>query len=129
MRHLKAFLIAAPVAAGLLLAPGAQAERGDRGGYQQRGHGQYSQRGYRGHYEPPRHYGHRGNDGSVAALVLGLGAAAVIGGLLAAQPQYAPPPVAYAPQAYPAPGYYPGNGYAAPYGYQAPYGYVPQYGN
>lgn len=151
MRHLKAFLIAVPVAAGLLLAPSAQAEGrhhgGGRGGYQggyQGGHhggynggghgygggyGGYRQHAYRApqpryYYQPQRYYGHRGDDGGLAALALGLGAAAVIGGIIAAQPpQYAPPPVAYAQ-----PGYYP-NGYAVPQTYQAPYGYSQEYGN
>ena len=146
MRHLKAFLIAVPVAAGLLLAPSAQAEGRHRGGghggghhgggyhgggYHGGGHGQYRPQAYRApqrhhYYQPPRHYSHRGDDGGLAALALGLGAAAVIGGIIASsQPlQYAPPPVAYAQ-----PGYYPNGAYIAPPGYQAPYGYVPQYGN
>lgn len=152
MRHLKAFLIAVPVAAGLLLAPSAQAEGRHRGGgpngghhgghqgghhggyYGGGGHG-YGGGGYRHHayrapqpqyyYQPQRYHGRRGDDGGLAALALGLGAAAVIGGIIASQPpQYAPPAVAYAQ-----PNYYPNGGYVVPPGYQAPYGYAPQYGN
>jgi hypothetical protein len=82
-------LIAAPVAAGLLAAPAAQAD-------------------WRHHDD--RHGGwHRGGDwhhdndnsGAVAGAVLGLGAAAILGGIIASQaqqPYYAPPPpVVYAP--------------------------------
>jgi hypothetical protein len=152
MRHLKAFLIAAPVAAGILLAPAAQAEgRHPGGGYGGGqgwgqggyghdggapgwsghgggghawnghgggGHGHYRHHAYQGHHYQPRFEARHGNDGALAAMVLGLGAAAIIGGVIASQPQYTPPPVAYAQ-----PGYYPGNGYAVPYGY------APQYGN
>ena len=104
MLRLKALLIAAPVAVGLLAAPAAHAEW--------RGHG-----GWHGGYE----HGHHGGVG-VAGALLGLGAAAVIGGVIASQAYAAPPPAYYAPPpAYytPAPTYYaPAPGYyAAPPGY------------
>src|ERR1700686_2478484 len=78
MSYGKMFLIAAPVALSLLAAPAAHAEWGHRGG----GWG-----GYHGGYE------HRGgNGGAIAGALLGLGAAAVIGGVIASQPAYYPPP-------------------------------------
>jgi hypothetical protein len=91
MRTWSKLLIAAPIAAGLLAAPAAHAD-------------------WRGH--PGWHGGgggwHRGHDnsGAVAGAILGLGAAAIIGGVLASQSQYyaPPPPVVYAPP----PPYYPG---------------------
>lgn len=99
-------LIAAPVAAGLLAAPAARAEWHGHGGW----HG------------PERHgewHGHdRGHGPGVAGALLGLGAAAVIGGVIASQAYAPPPPVTYAPPpAYypPPPAYYPpGPGYYAP---------------
>ena len=112
MGYVKTLLIAAPVAFGLLTAPVAHAEwRGHGGG----GWGNHSEGwggGYRGRYE------HRGNGGALAGALLGLGAAAVIGGIIASQP----PAVAYAPQ----PGYYPGYYYAPP-AYPAPYYAQPGY--
>ena len=121
MRHAKILLIAAPLAVSLLAAPAANAEWGHRGGGWSGhgggwgghgggwgGHGGW---GYRGGYRGP---------GPIAGALLGLGAAAVIGGVIASQPYYyaPPPPVAYAPQPYhPAPGYYapPAPYYAQPY--------------
>ena len=103
MRRFKSLLIAAPVAAGLLAAPAAHAEW--------RGHGGYGWHGGYGNY----HGGWRGP--GVAGALLGLGAAAVVGGVIASQ-AYAPPPVVYAPP----PGYYapPPAYYAAPPGYYPP---------
>src|ERR1700676_3965531 len=96
MRHGKIFLIAAPVALSLLASPMAHAEWGHRGGGWGGGGGGWGghEGGWgRGGYE------HRGGGGAwVAGTLLGLGAAAVIGGVLASQPTYyAPPPVVYAP--------------------------------
>ena len=106
MLRLKALLIAAPVAIGMLAAPAAHADWRGHGG-----HGGYG--GYRGGYE----HEHRGGPG-VAGAIIGLGAAALLGGVIASQvyappPQvyYAPPPVYYAPpQVY----------YAPPQAYYAP---------
>jgi hypothetical protein len=118
MTSFKALLIAAPVAAGLLAAPAAHADwHGYRGGW----HGG----GWHGDY------GHRGGPG-VAGAILGLGAAAVIGGVIASQ-VYAPPPVVYAPPpAYypPPPAYYaPPTPYYGAQGYYAapPAYYAPRY--
>jgi hypothetical protein len=105
----KALLIAAPVALGLLAAPAAHADWHGRGGGWHGG-------GWHGGY----HHGP-----GVGGALLGLGAAAVIGGVIASQ-AYAPPPVVYAPPpAYyaPPPVYYPPPGYAAPPGYYPPPGY------
>jgi hypothetical protein len=94
-------MIAAPIAAGLLAAPAAHAEW--------RGHGGY------GHYYGGYHGGWRGP--GVAGAILGLGAAAIVGGVIASQ-AYAPPPVVYAaPRPYYAP---PPAYYAPPPGYYAP---------
>jgi hypothetical protein len=106
MSSLKTLFVAMPLAVGLLAAPMAHADwHGHGGGY----HGG----GYHGGY----HGGGRGP--GVAGAIIGLGAAAVIGGVIASQ-AYAPPPVVYAPPpAYaapppvvysppPPPGYYPG---------------------
>jgi hypothetical protein len=101
MTHLKTLLVAAPLALGMLAAPAAHAEwRGDwHGGY------------------------HRGPGFPLAGALLGLGAAAVVGGIIASQPHvvYAPPPPVY----YPAPAYsysyaYPPAYYAPPPYYAAP---------
>nr|WP_294522381.1 hypothetical protein [uncultured Rhodopila sp.] len=114
MWRLKSLLIAAPVAAGLLAAPAAHAEWRGHGGY-----GHYYGGGY-GHYHGG---GWRGP--SVAGALLGLGAAAVVGGVIASQ-AYAPPPVVYAqPRPYyyaPPPVYYapPPAYYAAPPAYYPP---------
>ena len=93
MRIWSTLLIAAPVAAGLLAAPAANADwRDQRGWHGDRGwHGG----GYQGGY----HHDHD-DGGAAAAAVLGLGAAAIIGGVIASQqPRYyaPPPPVVYAP--------------------------------
>ena len=122
MTRLTSLLIAAPIAVGLLAAPAAHAEwRGHGGGW---GHGGgYGGGGYGGGY---RHHG--GNGGGVAAGLLGLGAAAIIGGIIATQhPYYAPQPqVVYAPQPY---GYYqPAPVYAAPVYAQPPAYYYAQPG-
>jgi hypothetical protein len=95
MTQWKTMLIAAPVALGLLAAPAAHAEwRG--GGY----HGEWGHHG---------EWGYRG-PGPLAGALIGLGAAAVVGGIIASQqPVYAPPPAHY---------YAPG--YASPYYYAAP---------
>jgi hypothetical protein len=101
MWRLKSLMIAAPIVAGLLAAPAAHAEWRGHGGY---GH-------YYGHYNG----GWRGP--GVAGAILGLGAAAIVGGVIASQ-AYAPPPVVYAaPRPYyaPPPAYYaPAPGYYAP---------------
>ena len=99
MSRLKALLIAAPVAVSLLAVPSAHAEwRGHGGGYGGGGdsHG-YGHGG--GHYQPQRYYRHGGGNGPLVGALVGLGALAVVGGVIAAQqPQYyAPPPVVYAP--------------------------------
>jgi hypothetical protein len=108
MKRLNALLIAAPVALGLLAAPAAQAEwRGHGGGGWDRG-------GWnRGGWE---HREHRGN--ALAGALLGLGAAAVIGGIIASQPPpaYYPAP-GYPPGYYPAPAYYPAPSYYPDPGY------------
>src|SRR5487761_2433366 len=96
------------MALGLLAALAAQAEwQQDRGDW----HG-HEQRHWRGGDE---YHGGDGGD-AIAGAVIGLGLGALLGGMIAAQPQYqsAPPPVVAAP-----PGYYPAPGY----GYPAPPGY------
>jgi hypothetical protein len=106
MVRLKSLLVAAPLAAGLLAAPMAHADWHGRGGW---------------HGGPGWHGGYHHDRGpGVAGAILGLGAAAIIGGVIASQ-EYQPPPVVYAPPpayyappppAYypppPPPGYYPG---------------------
>jgi hypothetical protein len=103
MRIWSTLLVAAPVAAGLLAAPAAQA---DWHGHQQ-WHG--------GDRHGDWHHEDHGNGAGVAAAVLGLGAAAILGGVIASQQQpsyYAPPPpVVYAPP----PGYYAAPGYYSQY--------------
>ena len=93
MGHLKTLLIAAPVALGLLLAPAAHAQSRYHGGG-----------GYHGHVS---HGG--GGRGALAGVLAGVGVAASLGGLMAAQSQpalvYAPAP-GYYPGYYPAPGYW-----------------------
>jgi len=79
-RFLRLMTVAA-VAAGLALAPAAQA-RHWRGGY-------------RGHY-------HRGGGGGAAAAIVGGLVGLGVGAAIASQ-GYAPPPVYYAPPAYYAP--------------------------
>jgi hypothetical protein len=111
MTRFKALMIAAPIAAALLAAPAAQADwHGGRGGYHGGGYhgGGYHGGGWHGGYRGP----------GVGGVLLGLGAAAVVGGVIASQAYAPPPPVYYAPPpAYysPPPGYY-----APPPGYYAP---------
>lgn len=119
MWRIKSLLIAAPIAAGLLAAPAAHADWRGHGGY-----GHYYGGGYHGGYNGGYHGG-GGHGAGVAGAILGLGAAAIIGGAIASQayappppvvyvqprPYYAPPPVYYAPP----PGYY-----AAPPAYYPP---------
>ncbi len=112
MSRFKAVLMAAPIAAGLLAAPSAYADWHGRGGW-------HGDRGWHGGY-------HRGP--GIAGAILGLGAAAVVGGVIASQAYPAPPPVYYPPQpAYaPPPVYYapPPAAYAPQPGYApTPYGY------
>ena len=97
MRHGKIFLIAAPVALGLLAAPAAHAEWRHGG------------------------WGHRGPGFPIVGALLGLGAAAAVGAAIASQPAYyPPPPVVYAPPPYyyGAPGYYYAPPVYAPQAYQ-----------
>lgn len=108
MLRFKALLIAAPVAAGLLAAPAAHAE-------------------WRGHGGGGWHEGHEHHRGpGFGGVILGLGAAAVLGGVLASQAYAPPPPVYYAPP----PTYYPPPAayyYAPPPAYYAaPPGYYPR---
>ena len=102
MLRFKAVLVAVPVMVGLLAAPAAHADwRGREGGWH---------RGYE--------HEHRGGPG-VAGAIIGLGAAALLGGAIASQ-AYGPPPAYYAP---PPPVYYappPRVYYAPPQAYYAP---------
>jgi hypothetical protein len=104
MTHLKTLFIAAPVALGLLAAPSAHAEwRGHGGGW--------------GHPGWGYHGGGRGYGVPLVGALLG---AAVVGGIIASQPAYAPPPAYYAPP----PAYYaPPPAYYAPQPYYAAPGY------
>jgi hypothetical protein len=111
MIRFKAILIAAPIAAGLLAAPAAHAEWHGHGGWHGGGwHGG----GWHGGYRGP----------GVAGALLGLGAAAVVGGVIASQAYAPPPPVYYAPPPvyYAAPPVYaqPPAYYAPPPAYAAP---------
>ncbi len=90
MSPLKSLFVAVPVAISLLAAPAAYAdEHGDhgRGGHEQGRHGDW---------HGDRDRGHGGGNG-VAGAILGLGAAAIIGGVIASQAYAPPPPVVYAP--------------------------------
>ncbi|MSO99574.1 MAG: hypothetical protein EXR07_00775 [Acetobacteraceae bacterium] len=107
MRQMKTLLIAAPVMLGMFAAPAAHAEW--------RGHGGWGP--HAGGWS--HHGGHRGPGGLLAGALLGLGVAAVAGGIIAAQQ---PAPVYYAPQ----PAYYPAPGYYVPQGYYAPQAYYGQ---
>jgi hypothetical protein len=100
MTHLKTLLIAAPVALGLLAAPAAHAEWRGHGGW----HGGW------GHPEGGWHGGYGHHDWALP-LVGALLGGAVIGGIIASQPAYAPPPVYYAPP----PAYYAPPAYAPAY--------------
>jgi len=117
MWRVKSLLIAAPVAVGLLAAaPAAHADWHRHGG------------GWGGGYG----YHHDGGRGpGIAGAILGLGAAAVIGGVIASQSYAPPPPVVYAPPPpvvyAPPPAYYPAPVYAAPPGYYAAPGYYSRY--
>ncbi|HEY4040734.1 MAG TPA: hypothetical protein VGM32_02695 [Rhodopila sp.] len=116
MMRFKALLIAAPIAAGLLAAPAAHAEWHGHGG------GGWHGGGWHGGHEGGWHRGP-----GVAGAILGLGAAAVVGGVIASQ-AYAPPPVYYAPPPVyyaPPPAYYapPPGYYAPPTAYYPPPGY------
>ena len=101
MFRFKTLLVAVPVAVGLLAAPLAHADWRGRGEWHGGGGG-------------GRSWHHGGGDGGAAGAIIGLGAAALIGGLIASQayaprPAYvAPPPAYYPPPGYyaPAPGYY-----------------------
>ncbi len=105
MMRFKALLVAVPVSLALLAAPAAHADWHGRGG------------GWRGGGWHGGHDYHRGP--GVGGALLGLGAAAVIGGVIASQ-AYAPPPVYYAPP----PAYYaPPPAYYAP----PPIYYAPRY--
>ena len=105
MRRLSTLLIATPVMFGLLAAPAAHAEwRGGEGGYPYRGGG----------YPAYPHHGHDGR--ALLGALIGLGTAAVIGGIIASQPRHYQPPAVYAPQ----PGYYPAPAYEQP-AYQPSY--------
>jgi hypothetical protein len=117
MTHLKTLLIAVPIALGLLAAPAAHAQWRGHGGWE---HGGWDRGGWgHGRFE------HRHDDRALTGALLGLGAVAVVGGIIASQQ---PPPAYYAPQPpyYSQPSYY---SYPAPY-YSAPYnadpGYAPQ---
>lgn len=117
MLRFKALLIAAPVAIGLLAAPAANAEwRGHHGGW----HGDDGdERGHRGGWHGGGYErGHHDGGPGIAGVVIGLGAAALLGGVIASQ-AYGPPPVYYAP---PPPVYYapPPVYYAPPPVYYAP---------
>ena len=123
MMGFRAVLVAVPVATALLAAPAAHADwRGHGGGYHG---GEYHGGGYHGggyHGGDWHHDYHRGP--GVGGVILGLGAAAVLGGVIASQAYAPPPPVVYAPPpAYyaPPPAYYPPPGYSsAPPGYYPP---------
>lgn len=112
MTRLKALLVAAPLAMGVLSAPMAHAEwhGGHAGGWHGGGYhgGGWHGGGWHGGWRGP----------GVAGAILGLGAAAVAGGVIASQ-AYAPPPVYYAPP----PAYYaaPPAYYAPPPAYYPPY--------
>ena len=103
----KSTVIPGLIAAGVLAAaPAAYAEWHGRGW---------------GWHGAPHYYEHHHGDGgaAVAGALVGLGLGAIIGGVIASQPAYAPPPVTYAPP----PAYYPPAYYPPAYGY-APYGAV-----
>jgi len=112
------FLIALPVAIGLLAANAPDAKAWYRGGYG--GYGGYG--GGFGGYGGYRGYGGYGGGGygrgygigpGIAGAIVGLGVGAAIAGAYAPS-YYAPPPVIYAPPPVvyaPAPGYYVTPGY------------------
>ena len=111
------------IALSLLAAPMAHA--------QWHGHDDHDRHEWRGHEWRGHDYRHHDDDreggggDALAGALIGLGLGAVLGGVIASQPQYAaPPPVVTGPP----PGYYPPPGYApAPaYGSPAPQGYYTQ---
>ena len=83
--RIRTLLLAAPAAIALLAAPAAQADWYRHGGW---GHPHYAY-----------HHGGWGPGPAVVGTLLGLGAAAVIAGAVAAPPPvyYAPPPAYYPP--------------------------------
>jgi hypothetical protein len=123
MMRFKALMIAAPMAAALLAAPAAHADWHGHGGGEYHGGGYHGGGYHGGGYHGGGWHGdyHHGGPG-VGGALLGLGAAAVIGGVIASQAYAPPPPVYYAPPpayyappptyyAAPPPGYYPPPGY------------------
>jgi hypothetical protein len=110
MLRLKIVLIAGPVAACLLAAPAAQAGFHGGGGFHG-GPGFHGTPGFHGGPGFRPGFGRDFHHGPfVGGVFLGLGAAALAGGVIASQACYAPwpycyvpPPVYYAPP----PGYYP----------------------
>jgi hypothetical protein len=96
MTHFKSLLIAAPLVTGLIASPAAHADWHGHRGWEHHGWGHYE--GHRGGFVGPL----------VAGTVLGLGIAAIAGGVAPAPVYAAPPPVVYAPPPvyYPAPAYY-----------------------
>ena len=117
MRQFTKLLFVAPVTFGLLAAPAAHAEKrhhegGEGGwGHQGGGHQGWNHQGWGhqgwGHQGMRYHHGHGG--GGYNGALLGLGAAAVIGGIIASQQDYYQPPrVYYQPQ----PRYYQGPVYS-----------------
>jgi hypothetical protein len=106
MRMWSTLMVAAPVAAGLLVAPAAHADW--------QNHHDWHGGGWNQGWHQSWHHEDHDNGAGVAAAVLGLGAAAILGGVLASQqPRYyaPPPPVVYAPP----PGYYAAPGYYSQY--------------
>jgi hypothetical protein len=93
MTRFKFLLIAAPIAAGLLAAPAAHADwHGGRDGWHGGGH----ERWEHARWEHERRE-HRGGGPDIGGAILGLGAAAILGGVIASQAYAPPPPVYYAP--------------------------------
>jgi len=125
MMSLKTLLIAAPVAAALLAAPAAHADwRGHGGGGWHGGGGGWhggggGWHGGGGGWHGGGWHGGGWRGGPGVGVVLGLGAAAVAGGVIASQVYAPPPPVYYAPP----PVYYA----PPPVYYAAPPGYYPGY--
>lgn len=118
-------LFAGALCLSLIAAPMAQADwhghgdfHGDRGWHGGDWHGRGGDWHGRGDDD-------EGGNGALAGALIGLGLGAVLGSVIASQPQYAapPPPVVAAPPPayYPPPNY--GNAPALGYGYPAPQGY------
>jgi len=93
MRIWSGLLIAGTVAGELLIGPAAHANWGDHRPWDGGWHAEW------------RHTPNHDHGGAIAGAVLGLGAAATLGGLLASQVRYYNPPPVYAPPYYS--GYYP----------------------